>query len=155
MSWIKQFRSVFWRSWLTFNRDVVIFRVRLYQSIVRATDIISRWLRFMFFLSYAGATDSEVATAQVVETSDGPITDYDYPDDHARPTWEMTPGFKQFTDRSSVVLNSGKILPTCRSFFVLLIKQADYDLLTVTMLAYQMSALENLCGFQHQRKSQW
>ena len=40
----------------------------------------------MFFLSYAGATDSEVATAQVVETSDGPITDYDYPDDHARPT---------------------------------------------------------------------
>lgn len=33
MSWIKQFRSVFWRSWLTFNRDVVIFRVRLYQSI--------------------------------------------------------------------------------------------------------------------------
>lgn len=33
VSWIKQFRSVFWRSWLTFNRDVVIFRVRLYQSI--------------------------------------------------------------------------------------------------------------------------
>ena len=47
-----------------------------------------------------GRTDSEVTTAQVVETSDSPITDYDHPDDHAPPTYEMTRGFKQFTDRS-------------------------------------------------------
>ncbi|CAH3167368.1 unnamed protein product [Pocillopora meandrina] len=32
-SWCQQFRSVFWRSWLTNNRDVMIFRIRLYQSI--------------------------------------------------------------------------------------------------------------------------
>ena len=90
----------------------------------------------IYVLSVISATDSssEVTTVQVVETSDGPITDYDHPDDHAPPTYEMTPGFKQFTDRSSVVLNSGKILPTCGSFFVPLTKQADYDLLAVTML---------------------
>nr|XP_058944927.1 protein white-like [Pocillopora verrucosa] len=32
-SWCQQFRSVFWRSWLTNNRDVMIFRIRLYQSV--------------------------------------------------------------------------------------------------------------------------
>jgi len=54
----------------------------------------------IYVLSVIWATDSEVTTAQVVETSDGRITDYDHPDDHAPPTYEMTPGFKQFTDRS-------------------------------------------------------
>lgn len=33
-SWCRQFRSVFWRSWLTNKRDVLIFRIRFYQSIV-------------------------------------------------------------------------------------------------------------------------
>ena len=47
-----------------------------------------------------GRTDSEVTTAQVVETSDSPITDYDHPNDHAPPTYEMTRRFRQFTDRS-------------------------------------------------------
>ncbi|KAJ7318624.1 ATPase [Desmophyllum pertusum] len=32
-SWCRQFRSVFWRSWLTNNRDVLILRIRLYRSI--------------------------------------------------------------------------------------------------------------------------
>ncbi|RMX61223.1 hypothetical protein pdam_00023788 [Pocillopora damicornis] len=32
-SWCRQFRSVFWRSWLTNKRDVLIFRIRFFQSI--------------------------------------------------------------------------------------------------------------------------
>ena len=40
----------------------------------------------------------KMTTAQVVETSvtvsNSPIQDYVYPDDHAQPTYEMTPGFK-------------------------------------------------------------
>ena len=44
-----------------------------------------------------------MSTAQVVEMSvtitvnNSPIRDYDRPDDHAPPTYEMTPGFKPFT----------------------------------------------------------
>ena len=41
-----------------------------------------------------------MATAQVVETSvtvnNTPFQDYVHPDDHAPPTYEMTPGFKLF-----------------------------------------------------------
>ncbi|XP_074623460.1 protein white-like isoform X3 [Acropora palmata] len=32
-SWCRQFRSVFWRSWLTNSRDKAIFRIRLFESI--------------------------------------------------------------------------------------------------------------------------
>ena len=43
----------------------------------------------------------KMTTAQVVETSvtvnSSPIQDYVHPDDHAQPTYEMTPGFKPFT----------------------------------------------------------
>ena len=44
-----------------------------------------------------------MTTAQVVETSvtvnnNSPIQDYVHPDDHAQPTYEMTPGFKPFTN---------------------------------------------------------
>ena len=43
----------------------------------------------------------KMTTAQVVETSvtvsNSPIQDYVHPDDHAQPTYEMTPGFKPFT----------------------------------------------------------
>ena len=43
-----------------------------------------------------------MTTAQVVETSvtvtnKNPIQDYDHPDDHTKPTYEMTPGFKPLT----------------------------------------------------------
>ena len=44
-----------------------------------------------------------MSTAQVVEMSvtitvnNSPIRDYAHPDDHAPPTYEMTPGFKPFT----------------------------------------------------------
>ena len=44
-----------------------------------------------------------MSTAQVVEMSvtitvnNSPIQEYDHPDDHAPPTYEMTPGFKPFT----------------------------------------------------------
>ena len=42
-----------------------------------------------------------MTTAQVVETSvtvnnNSPIQDYIHLDDHAQPTYEMTPGFKPF-----------------------------------------------------------
>ena len=44
----------------------------------------------------------KMTTAQVVETSvtvnRSPIQDYVHPDDQTQPTYEMTPGFKPFTD---------------------------------------------------------
>ena len=44
-----------------------------------------------------------MTTAQVVETSvtvnnNSPIQDYIHPDDQTQPTFEMTPGFKPFTE---------------------------------------------------------
>ena len=111
MSWIKQFRSVFWRSWLTFNRDVVIFRVRLYQSIVRATDIISRWLRFMFFLSYGQQTlkwlPYRLLKRQTVLLR---------PPGRSYSTYLWNDSWVQTVHWSKLVLNSGKILPTFSSF---------------------------------------
>ena len=43
-----------------------------------------------------------MTTTQVVETlvtvnNNSPIQDYVQPDDHAHPTYEMTPGFKPLT----------------------------------------------------------
>ena len=81
----------------------------------------------IYVLSVIWATDSEVTTAQVVETSDGPITDYDHPDDHAPPRYE-TFGFKQFTDRSLFLIQVKYFQPAVH------FKQADYDLLAVRML---------------------
>ena len=46
----------------------------------------------------------KMTTAQVVETSvnnNSPIQDYVHPDDQTQP-FEMTPGFKPFTDYTSV-----------------------------------------------------
>ena len=45
----------------------------------------------------------KMTTAHVVETSvtvnnNSPIQDYVHPDDHTQPTFEMTPGFKPFTE---------------------------------------------------------
>ena len=45
----------------------------------------------------------KMTTAQVVETSvtvnnNNPIQDYVHPDDQTQPTFEMTPGFKPFTE---------------------------------------------------------
>ena len=44
-----------------------------------------------------------MATAQVVEASDtvnnnSPIQDHVHLEDHTQPTYEMTPGFKPFTE---------------------------------------------------------
>ena len=82
----------------------------------------------IYVLSVIWATDSEVITAQVVETSDGPITDYDHPNDHAPPRYEMTPGFKEFTDRSLFLIQVKYFQPAAH------FKQAYYDLLAVRML---------------------
>ena len=49
---------------------------------------------------------------QVVEMSvavnNSPIQDYVLPDDHAQPTYEMTPGFKPFT-RSNLPVSCGVV----------------------------------------------
>ena len=47
-----------------------------------------------------------MTTAQVVETSvtvnSSPIQDYAHPDDQTQPTFEMTPGFKPFTETDNL-----------------------------------------------------
>ena len=50
----------------------------------------------------------KMTTAQVVETSVtgnnySPIQDYVHPEDQTQPTFEMTPGFKHFTDNETVI----------------------------------------------------
>ena len=52
----------------------------------------------------------KMTTAQVVETSvtvnnNSPIQDYVHPDNQTQPTFEMTPGFKPFTDKNKKKLN--------------------------------------------------
>ena len=50
----------------------------------------------------------KMTTAQVVEASvtvnnNNPIQDYVHPDNQTQPTFEMTPGFKPFTEMHIVV----------------------------------------------------
>ena len=64
------------------------------QSIIPSTDVIQLILTL------------NMTTAQVVETSVtvndySPIQDYVHPDDQTPPTFEMTPGFKPFTQHIS------------------------------------------------------
>ena len=61
------------------------------QSIIPSTDVIQLTLTL------------KMTTAQVVEMSvtvnnNSPIQDYVHRDDQTQPTFEMTPGFKPFTD---------------------------------------------------------
>ena len=62
------------------------------QSFIPSTDVI----QLTFTL--------KMTTAQVVETSvtvnNSPIQDYVHPNDHTQPTYEMTSGFKPFTENS-------------------------------------------------------
>ena len=62
------------------------------QSFIPSTDVI----QLTFTL--------KMTTAQVVETSvtvnNNPIQDYVHPNDHTQPTYEMTSGFKPFTENS-------------------------------------------------------
>ena len=62
-----------------------------FQSIIPSTDAIQLTLTL------------KMTTTQVVETSvtvnnNSPIQDYVHPDDQTQPTFEMTPGFKPFTE---------------------------------------------------------
>ena len=47
----------------------------------------------------------KMITAQVIETSfavnNSPIHNHDQPDNHVPPTYEITPGFKPFTERQT------------------------------------------------------
>ena len=64
------------------------------QSIIPSTDVIQLTLTL------------KMTTAQVVETSvtvnNSPIQDYVHQDNQTQPTFEMTPGFKPFTENSIV-----------------------------------------------------
>ena len=40
----------------------------------------------------------------VTDNNNSPIQDYVHPDDQTQPTFEMTPGFKPFTDKYSYLL---------------------------------------------------
>ena len=58
----------------------------------------------------------KMTTAQVVETlvtvnNNSPIQDYVHPDDQTQPTFEMTPGFKPFTDIFSVPKSQNMVTP--------------------------------------------
>ena len=75
--------------------------------------LLNECIRRYFFPSWAKEAKkqeknnnawSQVTTAQVVETSvtvnnNSPIQDYVHPDDQTQPTFEMTPGFKPFTEK--------------------------------------------------------
>ena len=65
------------------------------QSLIRSTDVIQLTLTL------------KMTTAQVVETSlivnnNSPIQDYVHPDDHTQATYEMTAGFKPFTENERI-----------------------------------------------------
>jgi len=58
-----------------------------------------------------------MTSAQVVETSvnvttetNSPSKDYTHPGDHNLPTYDMTPGFKPFTDRFSFQRSTGSMM---------------------------------------------
>ena len=65
-----------------------------------------------------------MTTAPVVETSvtvinNSPIQDYDHPDDQTQPTFEMTPGFKPFTNNYLTwVKTSQQLLERVAVFFL-------------------------------------
>ena len=65
------------------------------QSLIRSTDVIQLTLTL------------KMTTAQVVETSlivnnNRPIQDYVHPDDQTQTTYEMTAGFKPFTENERI-----------------------------------------------------
>ena len=64
------------------------------QSLIPSTDVIQLTLTL------------KMTTAQVAVTSvtvnNSPIQDYVHPDDHIHPTYEMTPGFKPFTENERI-----------------------------------------------------
>ena len=69
------------------------------QSLIPSTDLMQLILTL------------KITTARIVETSvtvnNSPIQYHVHPDDHAQPTYEMTPGFKPFT-LLALLLGTGK-----------------------------------------------
>ena len=69
-----------------------------------------------------------MTTAQVVETSvtvndNSPIQDYIHLDDQTQPTFEMTPGFKPFTQFMLLLIFINMyLLFVCRELFVIFVK---------------------------------
>jgi len=51
-------------------------------------------------------TSAQVVETSVNVTSNSPSQDYTHPDDHDLPNYDMTPGFKPFTDPFYVASNN-------------------------------------------------
>ena len=49
-------------------------------------------------------TSAQVVETSVNVTSNSPSQDYTHPDDHNLPKYDMTPGFKPFTERVLVII---------------------------------------------------
>ena len=66
------------------------------QSIIPTTDVIQLPLTLKM-------TTAQVVEASVTVNNNSPIQDYVHPDNQTQPTFEMTPGFKPFTEMHIVV----------------------------------------------------
>ena len=66
------------------------------QSIIPTTDVIKLTLTLKM-------TTAQVVEASVTVNNNSPIQDYVHPDNQTQPTFEMTPGFKPFTEMHIVV----------------------------------------------------
>ena len=62
------------------------------QSIIPSTDVIQITLTLTM-------TTAQVVKMSVTVNNKSPIQDYVHQDDHTQPTFEMTPGFKPFTNK--------------------------------------------------------
>ena len=61
------------------------------QSLIASTDVIQITLTLKM-------TSAQVVKTSVTVNNNSPIQDYVHLDDHIQPTYEMTPGFKPFTE---------------------------------------------------------
>ena len=61
------------------------------QSLIKSNDVIQLALTLKM-------TTAQVVKMSVTVNNNSPIQDYVHPDDHTQPTFEMTLGFKPFTN---------------------------------------------------------
>ena len=64
------------------------------QSSIPSTDVIQLTLTLKMTIAKVAVTS--------VTVNNSPIKDYVHPDDHTQPTYEVTPGFKPFTENERI-----------------------------------------------------
>ena len=64
------------------------------QSSIPSTDVIQLTLTLKMTIAQVAVTS--------VTVNNSPIKDYVHPDDHTQPTYEVTPGFKPFTENERI-----------------------------------------------------